>query len=244
MGLDLTGATPSVGQGIVFAINPCREEFHFGFVGEWRTRSGCSAVLGASAELGVPHEPAAASCCVFACVYACRRSAAASPLQHRLANINQHRQRLPLAAGLSTPAINISPLGIKVSAQPIGLSVSNKGEIPSDHSAIGMTDPFWVGINKPSENRVVTQGNIYITGSITVEPIVQQSDKVVFGLVGDGKVGVACSRGNKRWLQQGCLPGGRAFVTCCALAWLAALWHGVCLRHGTVINCLLITLPP
>ena len=34
MSIDSSGATPGVGQGIVFAFNPCREEYHFGFVGE------------------------------------------------------------------------------------------------------------------------------------------------------------------------------------------------------------------
>jgi len=128
MSIDSSGATPGVGQGIVFAFNPCREEYHFGFV------------------------------------------------------------------GLSTPKVNIPPLGIAVSAQPIGVSVSNKGEIPSDHDAIGMTDAFWVGANKDKEKRVV-QGNLYITGSITVEPIVQQSDKVTIGVVGDGKAVISWTGG-------------------------------------------------
>jgi hypothetical protein len=105
------------------------------------------------------------------------------------------------------------------------VSVSNKGEIPSDHDAIGMTDPFWVGINKAWEKRVVTQGNLYITGSITVEPIVQQFDKVTVGLVGDGKVG-RCSRDGS-W-RAAWRAGGQACVTCCTVAWCAVL----CARWG------------
>ena len=238
MGLDLTGATPSVGQGIVFAINPCREEFHFGFVGE-----GCRA----RSRRTLAQAAVLRACCAGAA----RHARPASPLP-RLQHIPTHhlccrRCRLPLSAGLSTPAVNIAALGIKVSAQPIGVSVSNKGEIPSDHDAIGMTDPFWVGINKAWEKRVVTQGNLYITGSITVEPIVQQFDKVTVGLVGDGKVG-RCSRGYGRRLQlgwqQGCLAGGRAGmrdqlhsgVVCCCVcevgwAWGMTVQFTACCSH-------------
>ena len=124
----------------------------------------------------------------------------------------------PLAAGLSTPKVNIPPLGIAVSAQPIGVSVSNKGEIPSDHDAIGMTDAFWVGANKDKEKRVV-QGNLYITGSITVEPIVQQSDKVTIGVVGDGKVG---------WGPRGRAGTARTLdlPACCAMARRVRQWGG------------------
>ena len=33
-----TGAAPSLGQGLTFAINPCSEEYHFGLLGEPRGR--------------------------------------------------------------------------------------------------------------------------------------------------------------------------------------------------------------
>ena len=32
--IDASGATPEVGVGFAFAINPCTNDYHFGFMGE------------------------------------------------------------------------------------------------------------------------------------------------------------------------------------------------------------------
>ena len=87
--------------------------------------------------------------------------------------------------------MEIPLLGIEVSAQPAVLSVSGKGTIPSDHDAIGMAGSFWVGIGVATETRVVTRGNLYLAGSITVEPLGETaySDYATVAMSGDGMVG-------------------------------------------------------
>ena len=93
-------------------------------------------------------------------------------------------------ADISTPPVAIPPLGIEVSAQPTVLSVSGGANIPSNHDAIGMTGSFWVGIGQAKETRVVSRGNLYLAGTITVEPIggKSASSLVTMAMVGDGKV--------------------------------------------------------
>lgn len=111
----------------------------------------------------------------------------------------------PRNAGISTPPVEIVPLGVEVSAQPAVLSVSNKATIPSDHDAIGIDGSFWVGIGRPIESRVVSRGNLYLAGSITVEPLAGSAYENIstVAMVGNGMV------------------GGRALVS--AHLWAAAL---------------------
>jgi hypothetical protein len=97
----------------------------------------------------------------------------------------------PRNAGISTPPVEIVPLGVEVSAQPAVLSVSNKATIPSDHDAIGIDGSFWVGIGRPIESRVVSRGNLYLAGSITVEPLAGSAYESTVAMVGNGMVGGA-----------------------------------------------------
>jgi hypothetical protein len=99
----------------------------------------------------------------------------------------------PRNAGISTPPVEIVPLGVEVSAQPAVLSVSNKATIPSDHDAIGIDGSFWVGIGQPIETRVISRGNLYLAGSITVEPLAGSAYENIstVAMVGNGMVGGA-----------------------------------------------------
>ena len=85
---------------------------------------------------------------------------------------------MPGLQGVSTPPIEIPELGIEITAQPLVLSYSGSSNIGSDNPAINMDSNLWSGPGtKDYETRVVSDGNLYLSGSITVSPITKPDTK-------------------------------------------------------------------
>ena len=175
-----TGAQPSLVVGLIFAISPCTQEYHFGVqVGSGQSfwplrRPGlCEPVLvRALKTLDLPpHTPAPPT----------------RPRAHHAFDAPNTLQ------GVSIPVVELPELDLEITAQPLGLSYSGTATLSSTNPAINMPSNLWVGPDtSTTETRVLSDGNIFLSGSVTLQPMTSSPNNNAAGIsiavVGTGNV--------------------------------------------------------
>jgi hypothetical protein len=183
------GAAPSLGTGIVFAFNPCRQEFHFAFSGMIQRPSLIRSPWLTFFSLSSTPAP--------------RVCLAADP-----AGFTTPAVRIP-------PLL----IAISGSLSSLSVSMQGRIESDSDAIDIdtlffeGLTDGGFLKSTAVWTQRAISRGNLYLAGAITIEPIFTANMPVTIALDGNSKVGgcwAAAAAGDLLALLAVCLP-------CCCL---------------------------